>query len=141
MSTALENPDRTAFTYRPSARPPAWTAISSISGVPIGTSTTTGRTTSPTTVHTTGPGESSVPIERYHSGPRARMWGTLASVSTLLTSVGFASSVGWASFFGADDQPAVGPVAKRPCRYGGAQRGSGSSPSMTCSRAVSSPTR
>ena len=115
--------------------------MSSMSGVPISTSTTVGRTTSPTTVQTIGPGDSSVPIDRYHSGPRARMWGTLASVSTLLTSVGLALSAGWASFLGAEDQPACGPVANRPCRYGGAQRGSGSSPSMTWSRPVSSPSR
>ena len=115
--------------------------MSSMSGVPISTSTTVGVTTSPTTVQTIGPGDSSVPIDRYHSGPRARMCGTLDNVSTLLTSVGLDWFVGSASLLGADDQPACGPVANRPCWYGGAQRGSGSSPSMTWSRPVSSPNR
>ena len=51
---------------------------------------TPGRATSPTTVITWWPGESvGAHACRNHSAPRARMWGTLASVSTLLARVGF----------------------------------------------------
>src|SRR5512145_1589136 len=86
--TGLAAPDSTALTVRPGRTPPPTRSITSPSGVPSSTSPTPGRTTSPTTVATTTPGDRSVPSERCHSGPRASTWATVASVSTLLTTVG-----------------------------------------------------
>jgi hypothetical protein len=42
-------------------------------------------------VKTIVPGAPWVPLARSQSGPSARMWGTLAKVSTLLTSVGLSA--------------------------------------------------
>ena len=66
-----------------------------------------------------------MPFARSQSAPSARMWGTLASVSTLLTSVGLSS----------------GGLANSPWMYGRATRGSGGRPSITSSIPVSSPNR
>ena len=56
--------------------------------MPFSSSTTAAVRTSPETVKTIVPGESSVPNERYHSGPLRMMCGTFARVSTLLTTAG-----------------------------------------------------
>ncbi len=75
--------------------------------------------TSPDTVQITLPGDSRVPIERNQSGPRATMWVTVASVSTLFTSVGLAvagpppaASGSWA------DQPSCGLVDEQAVQVG-----------------------
>ena len=65
----------------PSATPPPTESITSPSGVPSSISLTPGLTTSPTTVHTCVPGDSSVPIERNQSAPRRRIVGTTAMAS------------------------------------------------------------
>lgn len=62
--------------------------MASRSVVPIASSATPGRRTRPVIVHTIVPGDSAVPTERNHSEPRSTILGTLASVSTLSTSVG-----------------------------------------------------
>ena len=70
------------------------------------------------------------------------MYGTLASVSTLLTRVGLASpSARTRASAGPASQPVCGIVANKPWRYGGSQRGSGSEPSITSRSAFSSPNR
>ena len=58
----------------------------------MSTSPTPARRVLPVTVHTMVPGDSSVPSVRNHAAPRATMRGTLASVSTLSTSVGGATA-------------------------------------------------
>ena len=88
--------------------------MTSRSGVPSSTSPTPGRTTSPTTVATTTPGERSVPSDRYHSGPRASTSGTVASVSTLLTTVGLDAANSVATPPADGLHPAAGTVAKSP---------------------------
>ena len=112
------------------------------SGVPHSTSTTPAHSASPTTVHTTVPGDFGVPNDRYQSEPFASTCATLANVSTLLTDVGFDS---WPRECPASGscacQPSCGAVANRPCTYGGSQRGRGSLPSMTSRSAFSSPKR
>jgi len=120
--------------------------MTSRSVVPIGTSTTPGDTTSPTTVQITVPGDLSLPTERKASTPLARIHAACARVSALFTSVGLGSGPSSSdsaagSGDGAACQPSWGPVAKSPCRYGGSQRGSGSLPSITSSSAFSSPKR
>ena len=102
------------------------------SGVPMITSPTPARSTAPVTVHTIVPGDSSVPSVRYHEAPRARMWATLASVSTFSTRAGVASPAPTISM-SADrpvsrSSPGVPPSAAsswRPRRNGGAMRGNG----------------
>jgi hypothetical protein len=84
----LEAPGKITFT--PSGTPPA-ASSSSRSVVPIGSSHTPSRPTSPATVKHIVPGEGSVPHCRSQSGPSARMWATFDSVSTLFTAVGFSS--------------------------------------------------
>jgi hypothetical protein len=118
VSTALDTPEKTARTDRPAGGPPH-AAITSDSGVPMSTSTTAGRTTSPETVQHTVPGDPAVPMVRNQSGPRARMWVTLASVSTLFTSVGLAVSPKASRAPGSGSRavhPSCGPVTNRPCR-------------------------
>jgi hypothetical protein len=83
------------------------------------------RRTSPQMVKTIVPGAPWVPLARSQSGPSARMWGTLAKVSTLLTRVGLS----------------VGGLANRPWMNGRATRGRGGRPSITSSCPVSSPNR
>src|SRR5690349_10507382 len=90
VTNGAATPGSTAFTDRPAPTPEPTTSITSPSGVPSSTSPTSGATTSPATVHTIVPGDSGVPRERNQSTPRARIAGTLLSVSTLLTSVGLA---------------------------------------------------
>jgi hypothetical protein len=85
--------------------------------MPRSISPTPGRATSPTTVATAWPGDAPVPMPRNHSAPRVRMWATLASVSTLLTSVGLATSGSGPcpGSRGTDSQPIWEPVANSPC--------------------------
>ena len=83
-----EPPGMTAFRVRPSSRPPAWSKISSRSGMPSGTSYTPGLRTRPLTHHMRVPRLRSGPMLLYHSAPCATMWRTLAKVSTLFTTVG-----------------------------------------------------
>src|SRR5581483_8058623 len=112
------------------------------SGVPSSISPTSGATTSPTTVTTMVPGDSAVPMLRNQSAPLAMMWGTLLSVSALLTRVGFDSARPRRPGSGSvASQPSCGAVANNPCSYGGSRRGSGAPPSMTSSSAFSSPKR
>ena len=89
--------------------------------MPSANSPTPARSVRPLTVHTMVPGASGVPTDRKASGPSMTMAGTLASVSTLFTSVAAAGSM--------------------PSRYGGATRGNGGLPSIASSSAVSSPRR
>src|SRR4029450_267135 len=110
-------------------------------GVPISTSPTPGRTTSPTTVATMHPGDSAVPSDRCHSGPRASTWVAETSVSTLLTTVGLEAGIVSTTPAGEALQPVVGTVANSPWMYGGTLRGSGASPSITCNNPVASPYR
>jgi hypothetical protein len=81
--------------------------------------------TSPDSVKTIVPGESSVPNPRNQSAPLARMCGTFDSVSTLLTAVGLGEP---------GDR-------KSPSIHGGTMRGKGSLPSITSRSAFSSPNR
>src|SRR5581483_332150 len=116
-TTGLATPENTAFQVRPGSGPPAGPLSSTDRRVPISTSVTTGRATSPQTVATTVPGEDGVPIVRNHSGPRARIQGTLDSVSALLTSVGFDSwGPAWPASRGVGIQPICGAVENRPWR-------------------------
>ena len=87
-----------------------------------------GRATSPTTVATVHPGDSGVPSDRCHSGPRARTWVTVASVSTLFTTVGFDAGIVSTTPAGEALQPVVGTVANRPWMYGGTLLVGGASP-------------
>ncbi len=139
MTTGLAVPERTALIERPGAIPPPTSSMTWRSGVPSSISATPGRTTSPTTVATTVPGDRSVPSDRYHSGPRASTRGTVARVSTLLTTVGLDAANSVATPPGDEVHPAAGTVANSPWMYGGMLRGRGASPSITCSRPVSSP--
>src|SRR3954468_8058820 len=88
VTRGLATPEKTAFTERPAPTPEPTASMTSRRGVPSSISPMSGPTTSPTTVLMTLPGDSAVPIDRNHSGPRATIHGTLASVSTLFTSVG-----------------------------------------------------
>ena len=122
MTTGLATPENTALTDRPGCVPLPTASMTRRSGVPSSTSPTSGATTSPTTVATIVPGDSAVPIERNQSAPRARMCGTLASVSTLLTSVGFGPpprparpGVGFPSQLGSGGEQAV-LVGREPAR-------------------------
>src|SRR5262245_5476004 len=87
-TTGLVTPENTALISRPGGGPPDSSSITWRKGVPSSTSSTAALRTSPTTVATTWPGDPAVPIVRYQAAPRARMSGTLAIVSMLLTSVG-----------------------------------------------------
>ena len=136
-STGLETPENAAFSVRFGSAPPHQ-SMTSASGVPSSTSWTPGTHTSPTTVTTTVPADSGVPIERYHVAPRARMWAAAANVSTLLTSVGL---LAWLARAGVPASQPIVTVANRPCCHGGSRRGSGSRPSITSSNAFSSPNR
>ncbi len=71
------------------------------------------------------PGEAAVPVARKAAAPSRRMAGTLASVSTLLVTVGLG-------------EPGR---ANSPTRYGRRILGSGSEPSTTSAAAFSSPNR
>src|SRR4051794_21463216 len=139
VTNGAATPGSTAFTERSAPTPDPTASITSPSGVPSSTSPTSGATTSPVTVHTMVPGDSAVPRDRNHSAPRARIAGTLLRVSTLLTSVGFAARTSRPTGWLLPSQPVVMSVANRPCWYGGNSRGSALRPSITSSRAVSSP--
>jgi hypothetical protein len=121
--TVLEAPGKIAFTARPSGGPPASSSTRYRSCDPSGSSNTPSRRTSPQMVNTIVPGAASVPLARSQSGPSARMWGTFAKVSTLLTSVGLSA----------------GALANSPWMKGRATRGRGGRPSITSSSPVSSP--
>jgi hypothetical protein len=86
----------------------------------------------------TVPGDSSVPMARNHSAPLAMMCAAAASVSTLLTTVGFAVALA-DSVVPSSSRPPDGVDENSPCRYGGRMRGSGSRPSITSSKPFSSP--
>src|SRR5688572_12400541 len=127
-------------------------ASTSPSGVPAGTSYTPGRATAPVTVQSRVPGVFAVPTERNQLAPLAMIIATLANVSTLLTSTGGTtlSSLSVASSTLADSAlPAStssiwstsSTTSTSPRRHGGAMRGNGGRPSITSSRAVSSPYR
>src|SRR5256885_5231672 len=115
--TGLATREKAAFQVRPGSGPPAGPFSRAERRVPISTSATTGRLTSPATVATTVPGDDGVPIVRNHSGPRARIQGTLDSVSALLTSVGLLSwGSGWPASSGVGIHPIWGAVENRPWR-------------------------
>ncbi len=142
VSTGLATPDSTALTRRSGRVPPPISTITSESDVPSSNSATPARRTSPTTVAIAVPGDSEVPIDRYHSAPCDVISGTLAKVSTFDTSVGLLPTTALSSLtLAPEDQPTGGVVANRPRRYGGTVRGSGSPLSMNSSRPVSSPYR
>ena len=82
-----EPPGVHALRVWPSRTPPAISS-SSPKVVPSGTSNWPGLFTWPETLKIFGPGDFSVPIERNQSAPPLTMNGTLAMVSTLLTTVG-----------------------------------------------------
>ena len=136
-NTGLETPEKAALKTRPGSGPPHRSS-NAANEVPITTSWTPGRLTSPTTVAITVPGDSAVPIVRNHSAPLAMMCAAVARVSALLTTVGFDTE---SPATGRDpaSQPIGESVANRPSSYGGSSRGSGSRPSMTSSSAFSSP--
>ena len=113
-----------SITAKP-AGPAASSSTRYRSGDPSGSSNTPSRRTSPQMVKTIVPGAPSVPLARSQSGPSARMWGTLAKVSTLLTRVGLSA----------------GGLANSPWMNGRATRGRGGRPSITSSSPVSSPNR
>src|SRR5919204_4115258 len=83
-------PGMTALSVRPSRTPPACPSISSRSVMFIDASYTPGRLTWPLTQYSFGPPFFSGPRPAYHSGPLDTISGTLHSVSTLFTAVGFA---------------------------------------------------
>ena len=93
-SGAADTPVSTALTARSSAGPPAICSMASRTVVPMASSPTPGRRTSPVTVHTMVPGDSGVPSSRNQSAPRATMWVTCARVSTLSTRAGGATVSG-----------------------------------------------
>ena len=136
-STGFDTPESAATNRRPGLGPPHASSTRD-SGVPSSTSSTWLRTTSPTIVTMTVPGEPAVPIDRNHDAPFARMCAAVASVSTLLTRVGLL----WPA------RPALTSashpsctVANKPRWYGGSSVGSGSRPSITSRSAFSSPKR
>src|SRR5215204_6830610 len=96
--TVFEEPGKNALKVLPSGGPPARSSTRYLRGVPSGSSNTPSCRTSPQTVKSIVPGEVSVPLDRSQSDPSARMWGMLASVSTLFTRVGL-------SFGGAANNP------------------------------------
>ena len=81
-------PLMTATISWPGSAPPPTRSRTSRNGVPSAISATACRRVAPLTVHTTEPGDASVPSSRNQSAPSARMPATLAIVSTLLASVG-----------------------------------------------------
>src|SRR5581483_11509635 len=82
------------------------------------------------------------PAWRNQAAPWARMPGTLAMVSALLTSAG-AAGVWPPGVAMTEPAPETGsaPTSSTPRREGGAMRGNGSRPATTSRRAVSSPNR
>ena len=110
---------RMASGPRPSLTPPA-SSMRSRSVAPNSTSYVPGRATWPDRQNSFGPVEPSVPIAAYAAPPIRRRSGTLASVSTLLTTVGL-------------------PNSPTSTGNGGLLRGSPRLPSIDSKRAVSSP--
>src|SRR5690606_16011991 len=105
-SGAADTPLSTALIDRRARGPPPMASIAARTVVPIATSPTPGRRTSPVTVHTIVPGEASVPSDRNHPAPPVTIRGTLASVSTLSTNAGGATVAG--------PGPAISTGAARP---------------------------
>src|SRR5262245_35272652 len=123
VTTGAATPGSTALTSRPDRAPEPTASITSPSGVPSSISPTSGASTSPTTVQTRFPGEAAVPDERNQSAPRASTCVTLQSVSTLLTSVGFAAAAPGPRPSADPSQPVTMSRANSPCSYGGNSRG------------------
>ena len=80
----------TALNFLPLRMPPPISKMILRSVVPIGTSTRPVLTTLPVSAKVFVPGDFSVPKLLYQSAPFITMPGTLAKVSTLLRTVGFA---------------------------------------------------
>src|SRR5260370_10123373 len=85
---ADEPPGQNTFTLRPSGGPPARSMITCLKVAPSSTSYTPGFFTLPLTVSRRVPGDFSVPSLAYSAPPMLMIVGTVASVSTLLSSVG-----------------------------------------------------
>ncbi len=119
---AEEPPGITAFTLRPAGRPRPYLSskMSWLKVASSGTSYTPGRFTVPERHTRRVPPDLSVPRPAYQAGPRVKMWGTLASVSTLFTTVGL-------------------PNRPTTAGNGGLSRGQPFLPSRLSSSAVSSP--
>ena len=83
-----EPPGITAFSFRPSFKPPA-SSSNLEKGVPIGTSKFAGFLTFPVTEKHLVPPEFSTPRSANHCPPLERISGTEAKVSVLLIVVGF----------------------------------------------------
>src|SRR5437763_14358832 len=114
--TPLATPDSTALIVRPDLGPPATRSITLPSGSPSSSSATPACCTSPTTVAIATPGDWAVPMVLYQSEPRPRIGTTLASVSTLFTSVGFELGTARPSDERSTpaDQPICAIAVKRP---------------------------
>ena len=110
----------TALNFLPSGMPPPMSKITSRTVVPMGTSMRPVFTTLPVRAKALVPGLFSVPMWRYQSTPLRMIRGTLAKVSTLLSTVG---------------------LPHRPCSMvrGGFTRGMPRLPSMEEVRALPSP--
>ena len=78
----------TALNFLPSGMPPPMSKMTSRRVVPMGTSTRPVFTTLPVRAKVLVPGLASVPMPLYHPAPCRMMPGTLANVSTLLSTVG-----------------------------------------------------
>ena len=83
-----DGPDAANALSRCLARRPPARSISSRSVIPLGTSKTPGRFTSPLREKNRAPLAPLTPRSRYQAPPWSRIDGTQAKVSTLLTSVG-----------------------------------------------------
>ncbi len=105
---------------RPPARHAAGGSITSRSVRPNANSYSPGRATWPDRQNSRVPVEAAVPVAAHAAPPRTRMSGTLASVSTLLTTVGLPKRPTWPG-------------------NGGFERGSPRWPSSELKSAVSSP--
>ena len=109
-----------ALSGRPPATPPARSKMTCRAGVPMAISYTPGRATSPLMPMNLRPAAPFLPCALNHSGPFARIDGTIANVSTLLIAVGF-------------------PCSPWVPGNGGLLRGSARLPSSASSSADSSP--
>src|SRR5262249_28584817 len=87
-------PSKPAGSFPLPATPPA-SSISSRKVVPMATSYTPGCAMCPQRQNSLVPDESSVPVAANVAPPSRRIQGTLASVSTLLTAVGWRQSPAW----------------------------------------------
>ncbi|MPN39609.1 hypothetical protein SDC9_187137 [bioreactor metagenome] len=110
----------TALNFFPPRTPPPMSKMTSLSVVPIGTSMSPVLTMLPVSAKAFVPGLFSGPMDLYQSAPRVMISGTLAKVSTLLSTVG---------------------LSNRPCSTvrGGFTRGMPRLPSMEAVSALPSP--